>query len=151
MKKFLILGLSIALLTTACQKQDEPTTDGDNKPLPAVSVPSEQAPTLPTDDDHHDHDDEHEHHHHEGKPYKCDNDKTINIAIHDHEGETEAHATIDDVEYDLHPAEDGKTDIFVSQEDGINGKGMKMVNEPDGKVVFKSLDDKETLLTCNPA
>lgn len=153
MKALLIASLSLALLLSACKKQEEVSE----------SAPAETATTVVEEvheegDEHehnhdhsHDHDGEgHMHEHHEGKAYKCDNDKAITIAIHDHEGEIEAHATIENIEYDLHPV-DGKENHFISNDEGIGNKGMLMINESDSKTVFKSLDEKETLLTCNAA
>lgn len=154
MKKLLIASLVATLTLSGCKKQEEPTTNNtENQALPTTTS-TEESHTQSTEHghehDHHEVHDTHEHQHHHGKSYKCDNETTVTVSIHDHEGEIEAHATIDDIEYDLHPAEDGKTDVFISQEDGIGGKGMKMLNTPDDKITFTSLDDKEVLLNCNP-
>lgn len=163
MKKLLIASLVATLALTACKKEEAPAEPK------ADTQTTEQAPTQPAQEhshDDHQHDHTHEHkdgdkdhhhahgnhshdhahaHHHAGDTYKCDNNKTVAIAIHDHEGEIEAHATIDDVEYDLHP-EDGKKDTYISKEEGINDKGMRMTLA-DGKATFNDLDGK-VLLSC---
>lgn len=155
MKALLVTSLSLALLLSACKKQEDVSESAPTKNTTATVVEE-----VHEENDGHQHSEEgdghsHDHHsheghtheHHEGKAYKCDNDKAITIAIHDHEGETEAHATIDNIEYDLHPM-DGKENHFISNDEGIGDKGMIMINESDSKTVFKSLDEKETLLTC---
>lgn len=159
MKKLLIASLIASLALTACNQQETPASEPKTTAQPAEHTNDhEHKDGEHKEDEHaHDHDDhkdgehahgEHEghaHHHHEGDRYKCDNDKTIAIAIHDHEGEIEAHATIDDVEYDLHP-EDGKKDTYISKEEGMGDKGMRMALA-DGKATFNDLDGK-ALLSC---
>lgn len=169
MKKLLLASLALSLTLTACNKQEasapskpevatqpaEHTHDHD-KHKDGEQQNGEQGEHK--DGEHkegehaHDHahgeHEGHAHQHHAGDTYKCDNDKTVAIAIHDHEGEIEAHATIDDVEYDLHP-EDGKKDTYISKEEGINDKGMRMALA-DGKATFNDLDDK-ALLSCQKA
>lgn len=159
MKKLIILGLSVALMATACKKQEttsesappaEPTTQTEPAPE-KPQEPSEQSQEPTTEaHSHGDHNHGHNHdshaaHHHEGDTYRCDNNKTINVAIHDHEGEIEAHATIDDIEYDLHP-DTGKPNHYISQDEGINDQGMIMVLS-DNTATFTSLDGKQ-LLNC---
>lgn len=151
------LLLSLGLLTTACQKQENTPAPAENTaPVQAeTSAPAQTDAQSDDHDDHHDHDHDdghdhdhdhegHAHHHHEGDAYSC-GDKTVHIAVHDHEGETEAHATIDDIEYDLHPDTD-KPNQYISHEDGINGNGMSMTLDGNN-AVFTSMDGK-TLLVC---
>lgn len=153
------LLLSLGLLTTACQKQENTPAPAENTaPVQAETPAPAQTDAQSNDhDDHHDHDHDdghdhdhdhshegHAHHHHEGDAYSC-GDKTVHIAVHDHEGETEAHATIDDIEYDLHPDTD-KPNQYISHEDGINGNGMSMTLDGNN-AVFTSMDGK-TLLVC---
>lgn len=150
------LLLSLGLLTTACQKQEDTPAPAENTAPVQAETPAPQTDAQSDDhDDHHDHDHDdghdhdhshegHAHHHHEGDAYSC-GDKTVHIAVHDHEGETEAHATIDDIEYDLHPDTD-KPNQYISHEDGINGNGMSMTLDGNN-AVFTSMDGK-TLLVC---
>lgn len=151
------LLLSLGLLTTACQKQENTPAPAENTAPAQAETPAPAQTDAQSDDhdDHHDHDHDdghdhdhdhegHAHHHHEGDAYSC-GDKTVHIAVHDHEGETEAHATIDDIEYDLHPDTD-KPNQYISHEDGINGNGMSMTLDGNN-AVFTSMDGK-TLLVC---
>lgn len=151
------LLLSLGLLTTACQKQENTPAPAENTAPVQAETPTPAQTDAQSDDhdDHHDHDHDdghdhdhshegHAHHHHEGDAYSC-GDKTVHIAVHDHEGETEAHATIDDIEYDLHPDTD-KPNQYISHEDGINGNGMSMTLDGNN-AVFTSMDGK-TLLVC---
>lgn len=151
------LLLSLGLLTTACQKQENTPAPAENTAPVQAETPAPAQTDAQSDDhdDHHDHDHDdghdhdhshegHAHHHHEGDAYSC-GDKTVHIAVHDHEGETEAHATIDDIEYDLHPDTD-KPNQYISHEDGINGNGMSMTLDGNN-AVFTSMDGK-TLLVC---
>lgn len=151
------LLLSLGLLTTACQKQEDTPAPAENTAPVQAETPAPAQTDAQSDDhdDHHDHDHDdghdhdhdhegHAHHHHEGDAYSC-GDKTVHIAVHDHEGETEAHATIDDIEYDLHPDTD-KPNQYISHEDGINGNGMSMTLDGNN-AVFTSMDGK-TLLVC---
>lgn len=151
------LLLSLGLLTTACQKQENTPAPAENTAPVQTETPAPAQTDAQSDDhdDHHDHDHDdghdhdhshegHAHHHHEGDAYSC-GDKTVHIAVHDHEGETEAHATIDDIEYDLHPDTD-KPNQYISHEDGINGNGMSMTLDGNN-AVFTSMDGK-TLLVC---
>lgn len=160
MKKSAVLTallLSLGLLTTACQKQENTPAPAENTAPVQAETPAPAQTDAQSDDhdDHHDHDhddghdhnhshERHAHHHHEGDSYSC-GDKTVHIAVHDHEGETEAHATIDDIEYDLHPDTD-KPNQYISHEDGINGNGMSMTLDGNN-AVFTSMDGK-TLLVC---
>lgn len=166
MKKLLIAGLVATLALTACNKQETPApSEPETATQPAEHThdhddhkdgePQSKEQGEHKDSEHtHDHahgDHSHDHahaHHHAGDTYKCDNNKTVSIAIHDHEGEIEAHATIDDVEYDLHPDGD-KKEVFISQEEGLNDKGMRMTLA-DGKATFNDLDGK-ALLSCEKA
>lgn len=159
MKKLLIASLIASLALTACNQQETPASEPKTTAQPAEHTDDhEHKESDHKEGEHaHDHDDhkdsehahgEHEghaHHHHEGDRYKCDNDKTIAIAIHDHEGEIEAHATIDDIEYDLSPVEE-KENAFISLHEGLNDKGMKMLKDGE-KLTFTDLDDKP-LLGC---
>lgn len=164
MKKILITSFVAVLALSACQKQESPKPD----------APAEQkTQTAPADQhshehkegdhdhaghDHHDHDHAHHNHahhshaghdhHHEGEAYQC-GDKKINIVVHNHEGEMEAHATIDDIEYDL-PANATKPNTYSNPEEGLGNQGMVLSLDND-KATFTSLDGKSTLLDCTKA
>lgn len=146
MKKLLIASLVATLALFGCKKQEtpEPAPQAETQTAPETT---NQTDTPPADTHDHAHDDHagHAHEHHAGEIYQCDNDKTVSVAIHDHEGEIEAHATIDDIEYDLSPVEE-KENAFISLHEGLNDKGMKMLKD-DKKLTFTDLDDKP-LLGC---
>lgn len=153
MKRLLITSLALILSLTACQKQETPPPAEENKTNEQTTNHADhQHDGEQHEGEHHNdnhahegHDHNHAGHEHNGDNYTCNNNKTITIAIHDHEGEIEAHATIDDVEYDLNPDTD-KENQYISKEEGINNKGMTMTLK-DNKAVFADLDGKE-LLSC---
>lgn len=154
--------LSLAVLTlTACDKKpaesEQTTNPAPTSTSTETTAPADTAvtqPATPADNHAHAHGDhahgdhahgEHGHqHHHEGDAYQC-GDKTVSIVVHNHEGEVEAHATIDDIEYDM-PQDATKPNHYVSPQEGLNNQGMAM--QLDGnKATFKSLDGK-VLLDC---
>ena len=109
MKKILLASLIATLTLTACEKQSQQTAA--EQPQPAqTTVAAETHDAIEDSADHQDHDhDEHDHEHDheghvhshdEGDAYQCGS-KTIHIAVHDYEGETEAHLTDDSIVYDL--------------------------------------------------
>ncbi len=109
MKKILLASLIATLTLTACEKQSQQTAA--EQPQPVQSTVAAETPDAIEDSaDHQDHDhDEHDHEHDhaghmhshdEGDAYQCGS-KTIHIAVHDYEGETEAHLTDDSIVYDL--------------------------------------------------
>lgn len=158
MKKLLIATLATTLALTACQKPAEKPAE------PKAETPAEQAPVEQTaqpapqegehahkegehkegEHAHHDHNHAHHNHdHHDGDAYQC-GDKAVNIVVHNHEGEMEAHAIIDDIEYDL-PADTAKPNHYTTAE-GLNNQAMVMHLDGD-KATFKASDDK-VLLEC---
>lgn len=166
MKKLLIAGLSLALLTTACQKPAEKPADAPTETKAQSPAPAE--PTQPAhpegehkEGEHHNHnhgDHKHDHagHNHaghdhaqpEGDKFTC-GDKTVHIVVHDHEGEIEAHITADNITYDL--AEDVQTKGRFTSDDSIAGdnKGMVLTLNGDNAKIT-TLDDK-ALLDCTKA
>lgn len=155
MKKLLIASMIATLALTACQKQEAPAEPK------AETKTTEQAPAKPADpapkaEEHKEgeHNHAHDHaghnhaghdHHHDGEAYQC-GDKKVGIVVHNHEGEMEAHAIIDDIEYDM-PADANKPNHYTSPEEGLNNQGMVLVLA-DNKATFSSLDGKTTLLDC---
>lgn len=109
MKKILLASLIATLTLTACEKQSQQTAAEQPQPT-QTTVAAEAHDAMEDSADHQDHDhDEHDHEHDhaghmhshdEGDAYQCGS-KTIHIAVHDHEGETEAHLTDDSIVYDL--------------------------------------------------
>lgn len=85
---------------------------------------------------HHDH---HDHHHDNDQHFMC-HDKAVFVGIHEFEGETEAHATIDDIAYDFYP-DTNNPQHFISQ-DGIHGKAMLMILA-DNKVSFYDYNNQQ--------
>lgn len=109
MKKILLASLIATLTLTACEKQSQQTAA--EQPQPAQSTVAaethdaieDSADHQEHDHDEHDHDHDHAghlHSHDEGDAYQCGS-KTIHIAVHDYEGETEAHLTDDSIVYVL--------------------------------------------------
>ncbi|MDO4895270.1 hypothetical protein [Moraxella sp.] len=105
-------------------------------------------------DEHHDHEHEHghdhehhghDHHHDDGDAYQCA-DKTVRIAIHNHEGEMEAHLTHDDIQYDLN--QDPNNANLYTTNDGIQGDNKPMSLSIDGNKVKVLAADQSTLLDC---
>lgn len=160
MNKFLI-AMFATLALSACQKPADAPAE------PKGEVKTEQAPTQtaekpadkpaetaePKKDDHahghshtHGHGEHGHHHHHDGEMFQC-GDKKVNIAVHNHEGQMEAHATIDDIEYDL-ALDTAKPNHYTTAE-GLNNQAMVMHLDGD-KATFKTADDKP-LLDCQKA
>lgn len=153
MKKQPMSVLAIFLMAmiglSACQKP-APAEQPVASETATTTAPATEAHDHDHDDHDHDEHDDHDHeghdhdHAHSGETYQC-GDKKINILVHDHEGEKEAHALIDDIEYDLHP-DATKPNYYVAQEEGLNNQGMSMTIDAD-KAVFAGLDGKP-LLDC---
>lgn len=165
MKKILATSLVALLALTACEKKpaeqpETPTTEAPKtetpapasqpvdaqNPFPNQSTAPAEAPTAQPDQAHdhshegHDHAG-HEHTHHgAGDAYQC-GDKTFHIAVHDHEGEKEAHITADNITYDL--SEDVQSEGRFTSDNSIadDNKGMALVVTGD-KVKITTLDDK---------
>lgn len=138
MKKLLVPALVLIFGLTACQPTAEPKKE---------EIKTEHAHDHAHGEHGHHHDHahgEHEHaHHYEGEVYQC-GDKQISIVVHNHDGEMEAHATIDDIEYDL-PADADKPNHYATKE-GLNDQSMALHLEGD-KATFIDADDKP-LLDC---
>lgn len=174
MKKLLITGLSLAVLTTACQKPVEKPADAPAQPKaesPATPAPATDKPAEPAKTDthpegehkegeHHNHDDHkghdhaghhyagHDHAHPEGDKFSC-GDKTVHIVVHEHDGEIEAHITTDNITYDL--AEDVQSKGRYTSDDSIAGDNKGMVLTLNGDTAkITTLDDK-ALLDCTKA
>lgn len=176
MKKIIALSLVATLGLTACEKPasqptektETATPQTNTTPTPPEQHAQDQAQAGHTHEHgEHGHDHAHGHeghdhaghdhatagreqvHNHEpaGDKYQC-GDKIIHIAIHDHEGEIEAHLTQDDITYDLNESEKGK---FVSNDDSIDGGEKGMALKLDGnKATVSTLSDK-VLLDCTKA
>lgn len=173
-RKLLVVSLIATLTLTACQKAEETPAE----PKAETTAPAEQTATHDhahgehdhehKDGEHshdHDHDDhkhgEHahdhshdhahdngHHHHADGDKYQC-GDKTAYIAVHNHEGEIEAHLTTDDITYDL--AQDVQTKGRFTSDDSIVGddKGMALTIDGD-KAKITTLDDT-VIVECTKA
>lgn len=134
MKKLICISL-LAFALTACQKADNHTepaqTDSQTQPLMQNHE----------HDNHHDHDDhDSDEHEHDDDKYLCQN-KIVKVGIHEHEGETEAHAVIDDIEYDFYP-DTATPKQFVSQ-DGVGGSPMLMVLGEDRASFYEYKDNQK--------
>lgn len=160
MKKTLLIGLVGVLALTACNKKDTPVnestpqttqTQSTTQATPEASTPKQTSSSETHHDhahDHHDHDHHnhsHGHHHNQGDAYQC-GDKTIYIAIHEHDGEKEAHLTSDNITYDLN--EDIQTKGRFTTDDGISGEDKGMALVVDGKTAKITTLDDQPLLEC---
>lgn len=116
-----------ALFASGCDTKDTPT--------PIATATEQVADSDRTNDDQ------------TGERYHCDNGKLAIILVEAYEGEIEAHATIDDIEYELHPDLDTEQDgNYISHDEGIGGEGMRLVLT-DNSAIFTHLDNTP-LLTC---
>ncbi len=167
MKKILIPALALTLGLTACQKAEETPTE----PKTETAAPAEQATThdhahgehhnhehkdskhnnehgdhAEHDHDHaHDHGDHAHHHHHDGDKFQC-GDKSVSIAVHNHEGEIEAYLTADDITYDLN--QDLNDKKRFTADEGIEGDGKPMTLILDGNKAQVLGANNATLLDC---
>lgn len=167
MKKILIPALALTLGLTACQKAEETPTE----PKTETAAPAEQATThdhahgehhnhehkdskhnnehgdhAEHDHDHaHDHGDHAHHHHHDGDKFQC-GDKSVSIAVHNHEGEIEAYLTADDITYDLN--QDLNDKKRFTTDEGIEGDGKPMTLILDGNKAQVLGANNATLLDC---
>lgn len=154
------------LTLTACEQKPQETTAPATTETP-VKADEKAATTAETaekdgeqhehDDKHkghdhkHDHDHDHAHghdHHHDGDKYQC-GDKSVIIAIHNHDGEMEAHLTDDDIQYDLNP--DTANPQHYTTKNGIQGDGKPMTLMLDGDKAKVVAADQSVLLDCTKA
>ncbi|MDO4897320.1 MAG: hypothetical protein Q3971_08155 [Moraxella sp.] len=160
MKKFLIPALAVTIGLSACQKPADTPAEAQSSPAqtdtPQANAPQADSTSATTPEQHshahgehaHDHSHAgHDHSHaydHEEK-FQC-GDKTVYLTIHDHEGEIEAHLTVDNITYDLE--QDVQNKGRFTTDDGIQGddKGMALVLDGDNAKIT-ALDDS-VLLDC---
>ncbi|KDN24792.1 putative lipoprotein [Moraxella bovoculi 237] len=171
MKKIILTSLVATLALTACDKKQaeapaETTTIEAAAPATeAANISENTADTQHNHDHAHDHDHSHEHddhaehdhnhdhahdhgdhaHHHDGDKFQC-GDKSINIAVHNHEGEIEAHLTADDITYDLNQNLNDKKRFTTNE--GIEGDGKPMTLILDGNKAQVLGANNATLLDC---
>lgn len=145
MKKLILASLAATLALTACGKKEETKTA--EAPAQAEQKHDEHKEHNHKEHDHHGHD-AHDHHHHSGDKFQC-GDKSVNIAVHNHDGEIEAHLTADDITYDL--SQDTHNEKRFITDDGIEGedKPMTLVLDGDNAQVLKA--DNSVLLDCKKA
>lgn len=162
MKKVIVASLSCALLLAACDKKPAET---ETPSVATETAPATQATPLHTQEGEHEHG-EHEHEHAEhahdhahghshghahdhshdaGDAYQCGN-KTVHIAIHDHEGEIEAHLTTDDITYDLN--QDTANTKHFTTDNGIEGEDKPMTLVVNGNKAQVLKADNSVLLDC---
>lgn len=170
MKKIILTSLVVTLALTACDKKqaEAPAETTTTKAAPATEAANISENTADTQHNHdhaHDHDHSHEHddhaehdhnhdhahdhgdhaHHHDGDKFQC-GDKSINIAVHNHEGEIEAHLTADDITYDLN--QDLNDKKRFTTDEGIEGDGKPMTLILDGNKAQVLGANNATLLDC---
>lgn len=170
MKKIILTSLVATLALTACDKKQaeapaETTTTKAAPSTEAANISENTADTQHNHDHAHDHDHSHEHddhaehdhnhdhahdhgdhaHHHDGDKFQC-GDKSINIAVHNHEGEIEAHLTADDITYDLNQNLNDKKRFTTNE--GIEGDGKPMTLILDGNKAQVLGANNATLLDC---
>lgn len=155
MQKTLLCALIVSLGLVACQKPAEAPKQAEASSSQSAAEThhdhsAHQHEHTHDEAHHHGHDHAHhghDHHHDEGDVFACDNGKNARIVIHDHDGEIEAHATIDDITYDL--AQDASQKDTYTTQDGINDQPTQMTIT-DNKAIFTD-KDQQTLLTCTHA
>lgn len=170
MKKIILTSLVATLALTACDKKqaEAPAETTTTKAAPSTEAANTSENTADTQHNHdhaHDHDHSHEHddhaehdhnhdhahdhgdhaHHHDGDKFQC-GDKSINIAVHNHEGEIEAHLTADDITYDLNQNLNDKKRFTTNE--GIEGDGKPMTLILDGNKAQVLGANNATLLDC---
>lgn len=170
MKKIILTSLVATLALTACDKKqaEAPAETTTTKAAPATEAANTSENTADTQHNHdhaHDHDHSHEHddhaehdhnhdhahdhgdhaHHRDGDKFQC-GDKSINIAVHNHEGEIEAHLTADDITYDLNQNLNDKKRFTTNE--GIEGDGKPMTLILDGNKAQVLGANNATLLDC---
>lgn len=174
MKKIILTSLIATLALTACDKKQaeapaETTTTEAATPVTEAANTSENTADTQHNHDHdyahdhsHEHDDHaehdhdhdhahdhgdhaHHHHHHDGDKFQC-GDKNINIAVHNHEGEIEAHLTADDITYDLN--QDPNDKKRFTTDEGIEGDGKPMTLILDGNKAQVLGANNAALLDC---
>lgn len=168
MKKVIVASLGCALLLAACDKKP---ADTETPSAATETAPATQAAPLHTQEgehkhgehehdhaehahDHahghshshdHSHGHAHDHSHDAGDAYQCGG-KTVHIAIHDHEGEIEAHLTTDDITYDLN--QDTANTKHFTTDNGIEGEDKPMTLVVDGNKAQVLKADNSVLLDC---
>lgn len=153
MKKLALATLVATLALTACQKTETPapadtaTASATSTAPTADTTPPASAVASATDNTHAHHSDEHANHdmhnhdNHAGDTYQC-GDKTLQISVHEHEGESQAQITSDNITYDLES--DVQTKGRFTSSDSITGddKGMALMIEGN-RATITTLDDKK--------
>lgn len=159
MKKILIPALMITLGLSACQKAKEaPAEPQAETTAPALTTHSHDEHNHNDHAEHahehgehahshdHAHDDGHHHHHPaDSEKYQC-GDKTIYIAVHNHDGDIEAHLTTDDITYDLEQDTQIK-ERFIT-DDSIAGDDKGMVLTIDGNTAKITTQDNTVITEC---
>lgn len=165
MKKIILTSLVATLALTACDKKqaeapaETTTTEAAAPGTEAANTSENTADTQHNHDHNHEHDDhaEHDHnhdhahdhgdhaHHHDGDKFQC-GDKSINIAVHNHEGEIEALLTADDITYDLN--QDLNDKKRFTTDEGIEGDDKPMTLILDGNKAQVLGANNATLLDC---
>lgn len=159
MKKILIPALMITLGLSACQKAEEvPAEPQAETAAPALTTHSHDEHNHNDHAEHahehgehahshdHAHDDGHHHHHPaDSEKYQC-GDKTIYIAVHNHDGDIEAHLTTDDITYDLEQDTQIK-ERFIT-DDSIAGDDKGMVLTIDGNTAKITTQDNTVITEC---
>lgn len=164
-QKFLILSLMTAIGLSACNKpsNENQTAESTTKVETTAtdSTQSTDATSTNTTDEkagdelHHESDDHaaHAHDEHAGHDhsqdddaYQCSDNKTVFIAIDNHEGEMEALFNYDDIGYEMN--QDPANANRYTTDDGIQGdnKGMTLIIDGDKAKVVGS--DNAVLLDC---
>lgn len=148
MKKLILASLAATLALTACGKKEETKAAEVQTQAEHKHNEHDGHDHKEHEHDHHGHDHAHDHHHHAGDKFQC-GDKSVNIAVHNHDGEIEAHLTADDITYDL--SQDTQNEKRFITDDGIEGedKPMTLVLDGDNAQVLKA--DNSVLLDCKKA
>lgn len=144
MKKITLSVMLAMLVLTACDKHEHASAPAEQSAVQTTQEQGDHAGDDHEHGDHHDHEHAHDgdhaghdhsheghEHAHEGDSYKC-GDLTAHIAVHDHEGEIEAHVTLDDITYDFNV--DDQDEHKFSNADGMTlmlDGGKAVINTTD--------------------
>lgn len=139
-KTLLLTGVFATLTLTACQKPQQTENAQTAEPVAAEHHDHEH------DDHHHDHEHGHHHGHHDEVAYQCE-DKTVYIAVHNHDGEMEAHLRVDDIVYDL-DQDPTNSNRYFRDDEGIEGEHKGMALVLDGEQATVTGHQNNVLLQC---
>ena len=162
MKKLLLVSLIAALALSACDKKETPLANEATK----ESTTAQMQDGHDHNHEEHDHEGHNHDHSHEGHDhshgdhtghdhshapagsvaYSCADGKSIHVAVVEHEGESEAQLTYDDIVYDM--SQDVQSKGRYTATDSISGENQGMALTIDGTTAKLASFDGKELLSC---